>query len=125
MQKELDEDYPLLDIEILGVNERGHEVGNEGVSAGRDIPWLQDLDGDGNGSSDMWEEWGITFRDVVILNKDNEQVGVFNLSEYDLGQPQNYEALRSQMVAATVPEPSAMMLLVVGMSAVLFVRARR
>ncbi len=103
MQDDLDANYPELDIQILGVNEVGYESGNESFTKGRDIPWLQDVDDNEDGQSDVWTSWNVTFRDVVILDAENVKVGTFNLTKYDLQTPENYEALRQMFIDAASP----------------------
>ena len=112
MQYELDLGYPDLDFQILGVNEFGHESGNDLVTPGTDLPWLQDADVDLDGSSDVWTSWDVDYRDVVILDATNTKVGVFNLTSHGLQEPDNYNSLRNMLVeAAVVPEPSTLVLL--------------
>jgi hypothetical protein len=41
---------------------------------------------------------------VVILDAENVQVGRFNLTEYDLGDPGYYAALRGMLLAAAGAE---------------------
>ena len=85
----------------LGVNAIGLESGNQTICAGRALPWLQDVS-----SVDVWTSWGVTFRDVVILDAQNKRVGVYNLTEHDLRIPANYAALKSMLIsAAAAPTP--------------------
>jgi hypothetical protein len=101
MQQELAETHPDLPIQILGVNEAGQEWGNSGIVEGRDIPWLQDVDADEDGQSDVWhDKWDVTFRDVVILDRGNHQVGTYNVTTHDLGNPLNYETLLQMLIDA-------------------------
>ena len=112
MQNDLAVSYPDLDIQILGVNEMGHEPGNGSVTAGRDIPWLQDVDADHDRRSDLWTSWDVTYRDVVILDTTNTRVGVFNVTSQSLQVPDNYNTLRQMLIdAAPIPEPSTLALL--------------
>jgi len=74
---------------IYGVNGIGFESGNEAFTEGRSLPWLQDVD-----TADVWTAWGIEYRDVLVLDADNETLEVFNLTERDLSLAENYEALR-------------------------------
>lgn len=107
MQQLFNNHYPSLEIEILGVNEVGLDGGNASFCQGRDIPWLQDADSDGNGKSDLWyDSWDVAFRDVIIVDEANDEVSRFNLSTYDLGVTDNFIALRDVFVdeAATPPE---------------------
>ena len=98
MQNELRTEYPDLPIQIVGINAYGQEVGNPGMTADRTAPLLQDVDANNNGSSDVsLELLNVTYRDVKILNKQNEEVGTVNLTPprgYDLGEQINYDALK-------------------------------
>ncbi len=127
MQNDLDANYPELDIQILGVNGAGLGGGNASITSGRDIPWLQDVDADHDGRSDVWTSWGVTYRDVVILDTDNVVVGTFNLTTYGLQISENYDALTQMFVdTALIPEPTSLTLLAVGAAGVVTqVRRRR
>ncbi|MEM7317022.1 MAG: dockerin type I domain-containing protein [Planctomycetota bacterium] len=108
MQREFDLHYPSLGIEILGVNEDGYDSANANITAGRDIPWLQDVDADSNGVSDVWyDSWGITYRDVWVLDTDNEVVLKYNLTSNSLGDAANYDTLKSAFVDAAVTPPDS------------------
>jgi hypothetical protein len=72
-------------VKILGVNAAGYEAGNGAVTRGRKLPWLQDTD-----DQDVWGRWGVTWRDVWILDTENEIIDVHNLTRHDLGDPGNY-----------------------------------
>ena len=93
MQQELQEQYPSLDIQIIGVNENGFSSGNSSVAAAASLPLIQD-----NATDQIWSTWGVTFRDVVILNEDNQIVATFNLTQYSLGNSTNYNNLKSLLV---------------------------
>lgn len=70
------------------------------MTAGRTLPWLQDTQG-----QNVWEEWSVIWRDVVILDPQNNVRGVFNLTEHDLGMPANYAALKKMLLdAATITD---------------------
>ena len=114
MQDELRTSHPNLEIELVGINEADAVTGCSGgnfsganptVTALGDIPWLQDVDADANCSSDLWHDsWAVGYRDVIILDGDNEQVGLMNLSGSDLRDAGNYNALKAMFVsAATAP----------------------
>lgn len=105
MQTELDGIYPGLDIQILGINEINQEVGNPVITEDRDLPWLQDIDSDGNDSSDVWYDlWDITFRDVWILDGENRPVGVYNVTVNNLAVVENYETLRAMISEAALSD---------------------
>jgi hypothetical protein len=82
-------------IQIHGVNEPGFESGNKSMTSGRDLPWLQDTEEEA-----VWDMWDPTYRDVVILDGNNEIYAVFNLTSYSLSNSDNYEALKALLIAA-------------------------
>ncbi len=105
MQNELRQTYPLLEIELIGINEPNQEAGNANATSGRDIPWLQDTDADGNGFPDISVElWGMSFRDVVVLNGANEKIGRMNLNQDDLADSGNYDSLKELLIEAAMEE---------------------
>ena len=54
-----------------------------------DLPLLQD-----NSTQDVWQQWAVTYRDVILLDQNNHIAGIYNLSVNSLGDPENYFALR-------------------------------
>ena len=108
MQQELDSEHPELNISILGVNEDGYDSGNSLVTDGRDLPWLQDIDDNTDNVSDTWESWDVTFRDVIITGPDNEVVAVYNLTNNDLANTDNFSTLKNLLIdaAGTSSAPS-------------------
>lgn len=97
MQDELRALNPAINVEILGVNQIGADssFAISLTTAGRDIPWLQDTS-----EARVWESWDVAYRDVRILDADNELAGVFNLTANDLSIPANYEALKQMFLQA-------------------------
>ena len=93
MQQELSETHPELAIQVLAVNEIGYHSGLDTMSALGDLPLLQDTPEAG-----VWDAWGASFRDVVILNAANEQEASFNLTTHSLAEPANFAALKSLLV---------------------------
>lgn len=88
MQEEILAANPSSRIRLLAVNDAGYEAGNGTAVAGRTIPLLQDIPEVG-----AWTSWAVTYRDVVILDADNRALGVFNLTEHNLSETPNYDAL--------------------------------
>ena len=86
-------------VTLFGVNGIGFESGNANFSDVRDIGLLQDTV-----AVDAWSQWDPVYRDVVILNADNQVVSVYNLTANDLAVPANYEALTQLLIDATVEE---------------------
>jgi hypothetical protein len=95
LQDQLEANYPQYDIQILGVNQAGFESGNPSITAGRDLPWLQDTV-----AANVWSAWSVTYRDVVVLDGNNEVFGVFNVTANNLALPTNYDALRQLFLDA-------------------------
>lgn len=91
MQKELATEGLALGVAIGGINPMGQESGNTAMCDGRDLPWLQETAAD---STSTWSTWAVTYRDVVILDPDNEKAGVYNLTTHDLGNPAHYAELK-------------------------------
>lgn len=104
MQQDLDSNDAELGIEIIGINLADRESGNDSMTDGRDLPWLQDVDADDNGESDVWESWDAQLRDVIILDASNQAVESYNLTLNDLGVDANYNTLRDLLVEAASAE---------------------
>lgn len=113
MQNDLAAAHPELAIQILGVNHFGFEEDNDLMTDGVDIPWLQDVE-DEEGGSEAWLRWGVTLRDVILLDAENQVVGTYNLTEHDLEYPPYYEELRQMLIDAAIPEPATLSLLLMG-----------
>lgn len=93
LQDELDEAGAA--VQILGVNASGLEDGNAGMTEGRDLPWLQDV-----AEVDVWGTWGVGYRDVWILDRENQLLAVYNVTEHNLEDPLNYEELKALFLDA-------------------------
>ena len=98
MQIALDAEHPELEIDILGVNQAGHEVGNDLITDGNDIPWLQDTLEAG-----WWGTWNPTYRDVIILDGQGELAAVFNLTDKPVTTQANYDELYALFVELAQP----------------------
>jgi hypothetical protein len=86
---------PALNIEILGINRGDEALSNHLVTAYHQLPWLQDTV-----SGSVWTSWQATWRDVRILDARNQLLAVYNLTENDLGQPENRMALKQLLLDA-------------------------
>ena len=90
------------------MNERGLDIGNESITANRDLPWLQDVDGDGDGRSDVWlNSWDFEYRDVVIVDRDSTVIESFNLTRNDLAESDNFEILKSKFIESAATPPAS------------------
>ena len=95
-----------MDIDIIGVNQAGEESGNTGMTQGHTLAWLQDVDADNNNISDTWyETWQVVYRDVRILDANNDEVGVLNLTQHNLNQTAEFDLMQSMLVDAAAPGP--------------------
>ena len=95
MQTEIDSQDTRRPIQILGINGVGLESGNGDITAGSVLPWLQPAVAD-----EVWTQWQVEYRDVVILGPGNERLDAFNLTVHDLADPGNYAALMTQLLEA-------------------------
>ena len=69
----------------------------------RTIPWLQDIDANQNGVSDIWyDQWQVTYRDVWVVDANNELVSAYNLTSNDLANEANYNTLRQMIIDVAV-----------------------
>lgn len=59
------------------------------------LPWLQDTP-----EVDAWGLWRVTWRDVVILDRENRPVAVYNLTVHDLADPGSYAELKALLLTA-------------------------
>jgi hypothetical protein len=82
-------------VRLLGVNAVGAEYDDSLMSAGRTLPWLQDVAG-----QQVWTSWGVTYRDVVILGPDNAKLAVYNLTVHDLADTASFNGLKRILLAA-------------------------
>ena len=106
LQAELEADHPELDIRIVGINQIGHESANALMTDGRSVPWLQDVDSDNNQLSDVWtEQWDVVYRDVIIVDAENTELGAFNLTTYNLADAETYAALREILIDVAADQP--------------------
>lgn len=95
MQDELAAERPDLAIDLLHVNEDGYESGIPDLVEVTDLPILQD-----DPTQLVWDGWAATWRDVYVLDGDNEVYAVYNLTDHDLADPVNYAELYALFVAA-------------------------
>ena len=90
LEAEIAAEARSLDVRIVGVNEIGQESGNPLIAPLCELPWLQDTE-----AQRVWERWEPSYRDVIVLDEENERVAVFNVTTYDLGTPANFDSLKT------------------------------
>ena len=96
MQNDLNQslDDNDLRIDILGCNVIADEANTPAMVNGRTLPWLQDIPAEA-----VWDvKWKPVWRDVVILDENNNYVGTYNLTTHDLGNAANYQTLLDQLL---------------------------
>ena len=93
MQAELEVERPDLVIHLLAVNEIGHDSGIPDMAAEGALPILQD-----DTVALVWDNWDATWRDVFVLDGENETDTVYNLTDHDLSDPANYETLKALLI---------------------------
>ncbi len=86
-----------LDVAIHGVNQAGLESGNAAICAGRDIPWLQET-----AAEPVWTDWGVHYRDVIVLDRENVVVAIYNVTLNNLTDPVKYDELYAIFEAAAL-----------------------
>ena len=91
MQRELD--AADVAVSIYGLNEIGREGANASITTGRDLPWLQD-----EADEDVWTVWNATWRDVYLLDANNDFIERFSLTDFDLDDPENYDSLKADLI---------------------------
>lgn len=96
MQQEIDQalDDNDLRVRILGCNVIGDEANTPSMVSGRSLPWLQDTPPEA-----VWDlKWRPVWRDVVMLDENNNYVGTYNLTSHNLAERPNYEALLNRLL---------------------------
>jgi hypothetical protein len=93
MQVELD--ALGVDVKIQSINQIAAESGTDSLTEDMNLPMVQDTE-----AADVWTDWEAAWRDVYLVDTDNLHIGTYNLTEHDLGDPDNYETLKAMFVDA-------------------------
>jgi hypothetical protein len=105
MQGELDAEYGDLGIQLLAINPFYAASSVELMADGRDLPLLQDLDNDGDGTPDVWTTlFSAQYRDVIIVDRDGQQIDKYNLTINSLQNPDKFAELRELLITYATPE---------------------
>ena len=88
MQAEVLAARPSSRIRVLAVNRAGAESANAVAVEGKTIPLLQDTAADA-----AWAAWRVREHDVVILDGENDALGLYSLTLHDLSFAPDYDAL--------------------------------
>lgn len=101
MAEELNTNYPSSEIDILAINEEGEERDNPVAAALADLPLLQDVDANNDGNSDVWEDWGASWRDVHVVDAQGELHSVYSLTtDGDLRETADYNTVKDRIIDA-------------------------
>ena len=96
MQDDLNADYPQLGIQILSIDKMNvNGAGTASYSVDKDLPMVAD-----NSTDDIWNSWGGSWRDVVILDANNEIYATYNLTTFSLSVSANYDDLKQLFIDA-------------------------
>ena len=98
MQAELQESHPELNISLLSINKIAAESGVASFNTTHNLPMVQDETALG-----ILSDWGAVWRDVYILNENNELVLVYNLTQYSLSDSNNYNTLMQHFIDTAQP----------------------
>ena len=93
MQNELRAMNPNTIVAIKGMNAIGSEAGNDATCLGRDLPWIQETF-----DQQVRTDWGVEWRDVAILDENNVQIAIYNLTDHDLQNMANYQELKQMLL---------------------------
>ncbi|MEM8679720.1 MAG: dockerin type I domain-containing protein [Planctomycetota bacterium] len=88
-------------MQIIGINELGAPTPSGGgfLTTAGDLPWLQESDINNNNRGDIRDDtWRATYRDVVIVDRNSNEVTAYNLTVSSLAEPANYAALKQLFI---------------------------
>ena len=95
MYNELAQEYPELPITMFAINQIGAETGTSSFDETHALPMVND-----NSTDNIWIQWESIWRDFYILNRNNELIEIYNLTEHNLNDPQNYQELKQKILTA-------------------------
>ena len=103
----------INDVKIMGIN--GYQYINDSYSCmicdddcttcsePRILPWTQDIDVNEDGDGDVWTEWDIILRDLVVVGRNGQELARINLT-YNNPDPnstcgENYETIKNLILS--------------------------
>ena len=95
MQAELSQSHPDLNITLLAINQINAESGINNFNEGHNLPMVQDSTSEG-----IWTSWEGGWRDVYILDSNNELIEIYNLTTYNIQDTDNYNTLKEKLISA-------------------------
>ncbi len=91
---------PTPAIRIGVVNTLGAESGNSTLVMGRILPYGQDT-----AEAGVARRWGASVRQLWILDRNNRQVEVLDLTAFPLSEAANLRALRARLLRLADASP--------------------
>ena len=82
-------------MRLLAINGVGFEDSVAGMAELGDLPLLQDTS-----AVNAWGAWAAVYRDVIIVDAENQRVTAYNLTTHDLAEPGNRAALKRLLLEA-------------------------
>ena len=113
MQTELNTDHPELNIALLSINKIGAESGTVQAAESGNLPMVNDSE-----TEMIWANWGLIangapdtleyctendcgqWRDLFILDKQNQPIAIYNLTLHNLAEEENYTELKQLLIDA-------------------------
>ena len=99
LQNDLKQEHPELEINILSINQIGAENGTTSFTEAHALPMVNDSETD-----NIWVAWESQWRDFYILNRNNELIEVYNLTQHNLNDENNYNELKQKLIDAAQEE---------------------
>ncbi|MBL8603082.1 MAG: hypothetical protein JNK72_14260 [Myxococcales bacterium] len=93
MQREIDAARPPTAVRIAVINAPGAEAGNASIVMGRTLPYCQD-----SSTANVTTSWGAAVRQLWLLDGQNRQVEVVDLTQFSLDQPANFAAVKARIL---------------------------
>ena len=84
---------------MFAINQIGAETGTTSFDATHALPMVND-----NPTENIWQKWESQWRDFYILNRNNELLEIYNLTEHNLNDPNNYQELKLKIRIAAETE---------------------
>ena len=110
MQAEIQAEYPSLNITLLAINQSGYEAGMSSIGPTSTLPIVNDNDVD-----NIWNTWHALspepshspWREIHILNKQNEIIQTFSLTSHNLGPGNGFCTDPTQMIQSDCEDSGA------------------
>ena len=92
MQAEINLEDTTVPVRILGINE-AEKGTNTSFTEGRALAWIQDTP-----NTNVWRSWNVTYRDLWILDENNEVLSVINLTSENVTEAPVYANIKETLL---------------------------